>query len=170
MISFLIDTIMGIPHILLLLLISYAFGKGFKGVVLGVALTHWPSLARVIRGEVMQLKESEYIRIAAKLGQSRLQIAWRHMVPHLFPQFVVGLILMFPHAILHEASITFLGFGLSSEQPAIGIILSESMRYLITGKWWLAMLPGLMLVLTVVLFDVAGNSLRRILDPSSAQE
>ena len=92
------------------------------------------------------------------------------MVPHLFPQFVVGLILMFPHAILHEASITFLGFGLSSEQPAIGIILSESMRYLITGKWWLAMLPGLMLVLTVVLFDVAGNSLRRILDPSSAQE
>ena len=65
---------------------------------------------------------------------------------------------MFPHAILHEASITFLGFGLSSEQPAIGIILSESMRYLITGKWWLAMLPGLMLVLTVVLFDVAGNS------------
>ena len=169
-IAFLIDTIMGIPHILLLLLISYAFGKGFKGVVLGVALTHWPSLARVIRGEVMQLKESEYIQIAAKLGQSRLQIAWRHMVVHLFPQFVVGLILMFPHAILHEASITFLGFGLSSEQPAIGIILSESMRYLITGKWWLAMLPGLMLVLTVVLFDVAGNSLRRILDPSSAQE
>ena len=111
-----------------------------------MALTHWPSLARVIRGEVMQLKESEYIQIAAKLGQSRLQIAWRHMVPHLFPQFVVGLILMFPHAILHEASITFLGFGLSSEQPAIGIILSESMRYLITGKWWLAMLPGLMLV------------------------
>jgi len=169
-ISFLIDTLMGIPHILLLLLISYAFGKGFKGVVLGVALTHWPSLARVIRGEVMQLKESEYIQIALRLGQSRLRIAWRHMVPHLFPQFVTGLILMFPHAILHEASITFLGFGLSSEQPAIGIILSESMRYLITGKWWLALLPGLMLVMTVALFYIAGNSLRGVLDPSSAQE
>ena len=169
-ISFLIDTLMGIPHILLLLLISYAFGKGFKCVVLGVALTHWPSLARVIRGEVMQLKESEYIQIALRLGQSRLRIAWRHMVPHLFPQFVTGLILMFPHAILHEASITFLGFGLSSEQPAIGIILSESMRYLITGKWWLALLPGLMLVMTVALFYIAGNSLRSVLDPSSAQE
>ena len=92
------------------------------------------------------------------------------MVPHLFPQFVTGLILMFPHAILHEASITFLGFGLSSEQPAIGIILSESMRYLITGKWWLALLPGLMLVMTVALFYIAGNSLRSVLDPSSAQE
>lgn len=170
MISFLIDTIMGIPHILLLILVSFAFGKGFKGVVLGVALTHWPSLARVIRSEVMQLKDSEYIQAAARLGQGKLTIAVRHMLPHLFPQFAVGLILMFPHAILHEASITFLGFGLTSEQPAIGVILSESMRYLITGKWWLAVLPGVMLVLTVELFDVAGNALRRLLDPSSVQE
>lgn len=169
-ISFLIDTIMGIPHILLLILVSFAFGKGFKGVVLGVALTHWPSLARVIRSEVMQLKDSEYIQAAARLGQGKLTIAVRHMLPHLFPQFAVGLILMFPHAILHEASITFLGFGLTSEQPAIGVILSESMRYLITGKWWLAVLPGVMLVLTVVLFDVAGNVLRRLMDPASVQE
>ena len=169
-ISFLIDTIMGIPHILLLILVSFAFGKGFKGVVLGVALTHWPSLARVIRSEVMQLKDSEYIQAAARLGQGKLTIAVRHMLPHLFPQFAVGLILMFPHAILHEASITFLGFGRTSEQPAIGVILSESMRYLITGKWWLAVLPGVMLVLTVELFDVAGNALRRLLDPSSVQE
>ena len=121
-ISFLIDTIMGIPHILLLILVSFAFGKGFKGVVLGVALTHWPSLARVIRSEVMQLKDSEYIQAAARLGQGKLTIAVRHMLPHLFPQFAVGLILMFPHAILHEASITFLGFGLTSEQPAIGVV------------------------------------------------
>lgn len=169
-ISFLIDMILGIPHILLLLLISYALGKGFKGVVLGVALTHWPSLARVIRAEVLQLKNSTYIQISRQLGHSRLKVAFWHMIPHLFPQFLVGLILMFPHAILHEASITFLGFGLSSEQPAIGIILSESMKYLITGKWWLALFPGMMLVLTVVLFDVAGNALRRILDPSSAHE
>ncbi len=77
---------------------------------------------------------------------------------------------MFPHAILHESSITFLGFGLSAEQPAIGVILSESMKYLITGKWWLALFPGLMLVLTVVLFDLGGTSLRRILDPNSVHE
>ena len=92
------------------------------------------------------------------------------MLPHLVPQFLVGLILLFPHAILHESSITFLGFGLSNEQPAIGIILSESMKYLVTGKWWLALFPGAMLVLTVVLFDVAGESLRKIIDPASAQE
>ncbi|MDO4338214.1 MAG: ABC transporter permease [Eubacteriales bacterium] len=169
-ITFVIDMILGIPHILLLILISYAMGKGLKGVIVGVALTHWTSLARLIRGEVMQLRESEYILIAEKLGHSKLKIAVKHMVPHLLPQFLVGLVLMFPHAILHESSITFLGFGLSVEQPAIGIILSESMKYLIMGKWWLALFPGMMLVLTVVLFDLGGESLRKILDPSSVHE
>ncbi|MDO5541466.1 MAG: ABC transporter permease [Eubacteriales bacterium] len=169
-ITFLIDMVMGIPHILLLILISYACGKGLKGVIVGVALTHWTSLARLIRAEVLQLKESEYIQIAGKLGHSRLQIAYKHMLPHLLPQFLVGLVLLFPHAILHESSITFLGFGLSTEQPAIGVILSESMKYLIMGKWWLALFPGIMLVLTVVLFDVGGNSLRKIWDPNSVHE
>lgn len=169
-ISFFIDMVMGIPHILLLILISFACGKGLKGVIIGVALTHWTSLARLIRGEVLQLRQSEYILIAEKLGHSKFAVARKHMLPHLLPQFLVGLVLLFPHAILHESSITFLGFGLSSEQPAIGIILSESMKYLITGKWWLAVFPGIMLVLTVVLFDRGGTALRRILDPSSAHE
>lgn len=169
-ITWVIDLVMGIPHILLLILISYAFGKGFKGVVIGVALTHWTSLARLIRSEVLQLKEATYIKVAEKLGKSKLEIAWKHMVPHLLPQFLVGLILLFPHAILHEASITFLGFGLSPEQPAIGIILEESMAHLAMGRWWLAVFPGLLLVFTVVLFDVAGESLRKLLDPASAHK
>lgn len=169
-ISFLIDGIMGIPHILLLILISYACGKGLKGVIIGVALTHWTSLARLIRAEVLQLRQSEYILIAEKLGQSKWKIAVKHMLPHLLPQFLVGLVLMFPHAILHESSITFLGFGLSSEQPAIGVILSESMTYLIMGKWWLALFPGLFLVGTVLLFHYIGQELCRLLDPGSVHE
>ncbi len=169
-VTWIIDLVMGIPHILLLILISYAFGKGFKGVVIGVALTHWTSLARLIRSEVLQLKEATYIKVAEKLGKSKAEIAWKHMVPHLLPQFLVGLILLFPHAILHEASITFLGFGLSPEQPAIGIILEESMAHLAMGRWWLAVFPGLLLVCTVVLFDVAGGSLRKLLDPASAHK
>ena len=79
----------------------------------------------------------------------------------------VGLVLLFPPAILHEASITFLGFGLSPEQPAIGIILSESMRYLSMGKWWLALFPGALLVVTVALFDYMGRCLRRLTDVHS---
>lgn len=169
-ITWLIDLIMGIPHILLLILISVAVGKGVKGVVIGVALTHWPSLARLIRAEVLQIKESPYIQIAEKLGKSKWYIARRHIIPQLLPQFIVGLILIFPHAILHESSVTFLGFGLSTEQPAIGIILSEAMKYLVTGKWWLALFPGIFLVVTVILFYVAGEGIRKLVDPSSVHE
>lgn len=169
-ISFWIDLVMGIPHILLLILISVALGKGLKGVVFGVAFTHWPSLARLIRAEVIQLKESPYIQIAEKMGKSKWYIVRKHMMPHLIPQFFVGLILLFPHAILHESSVTFLGFGLSTEQPAIGIILSESMKYLVTGKWWLALFPGILLVTIVILFYVIGENLRKLTDPASVHE
>ena len=169
-ISWCIDLVMGIPHILLVMLISIACGRGFAGVVAGVSLSHWPSLARVIRGEVLQLRAAPYILAAEKLGVGRLRIIAGHMVPHILPQFLTGMILLFPHAILHEASVTFLGFGLSSEQPAIGVILSESMRYLTTGKWWLALFPGLALVLVVILFAMLGERLRRLLDPASAHE
>ena len=161
---------MGIPHILLLVLISFALGKGFWGVVAGISLTHWTSLARLIRGEVLQLKQSQYIKIAEKLGQGKLSIAFRHMTPHLIPQLFVGLVLMFPHAILHEASVTFLGFGLSPEQPAIGVILSESMKYLAMGKWWLALFPGLFLVFVVLLFHFMGSTISQLLDPAHAHQ
>ncbi len=161
----LIDLVMGIPHILLLILISFALGKGFKGVVIGISLTHWTSLARLIRGEVLQLKESQYIKIAEKLGQGKFSIAFKHMMPHLMPQLLVGFVLLFPHAILHEASITFLGFGLSSEQPAVGIILSEGMKYLAMGNWWLALFPGLFLAAVVLLFHLTGDILGRLMDP-----
>lgn len=169
-ISWWIDLILGIPHILLVMLISIACGRGFVGVVTGVALTHWPSLARVIRGEVLQLRQAPYILVAEKLGVSKMRISAVHMFPHLLPQFLTGTILLFPHAILHEASITFLGFGLSSEQPAIGVILSESMQYLTTGKWWLALFPGLSLVLVVLLFAMLGERVRKLLDPASVHE
>ena len=169
-ITWLVDLVMGIPHLLLLILISFALGRGTVGVIIAVAISHWPTLTRVIRGEILQLKEENYVKIAGKLGQSKIRIAVKHLVPHVFPQFLVGLILLFPHAILHEAALTFLGFGLPPEQPGIGIILSESMKYLSLGMWWLALFPGLALLGTVLLFDLAGSSLRRIIDPHSAQD
>ncbi len=169
-VTWLIDLMMGIPHIVLLILISFALGGGFWGVTIGVALTHWPSLSRVIRAEILQCREAGFVACARKLGQSKLQIAFKHMIPFVFPQFLIGLILLFPHAILHEAAITFLGFGLSPEQPAIGIILSESMMYLSAGMWWLAVFPGLALIGIVMLFDVVGSGIRKLIDPMSAQE
>lgn len=169
-VTWLIDLCMGIPHIVLLILISYALGKGFWGVAIGVAVTHWPSLTRVIRAEVLQCKNAPYVAVARKLGVGPLRIAATHVLPYVLPQYLVGLILLFPHAILHEAAVTFLGFGLSPEQPAIGIILSESMSYLTAGMWWLAVFPGLTLIAAVLLFDLAGSRLRTLVDPHHAQD
>lgn len=168
-VTWLIDLFISMPHIVTLLLISFAIGGGFKGVVVGIALTHWPSLTRLLRAEVMKVKTEQYIGVSRQLGKSRWWVAWNHYMPHLLPQVMIGFILLFPHTILHEAAITFLGFGLSPEQPAIGIILSEAMRYLSTGMWWLAFFPGLSLVIMVGIFDLLGNSLRKLIDPFHGQ-
>lgn len=169
-ITWLIDLIMGVPHTVLIILISFAFGRGLKGLLIGIAITHWASLARLIRGEVLQLRNQQYIQVSRKLGKSSRWILVRHLLPHLVPQFVVGLILLFPHAILHEASISFLGYGLPPEQPAIGIILAESMKYISSGMWWLAVFPGLLLVLIVLLIDRLGDNMRMLIDPYAAHE
>lgn len=169
-ISWLIDLFLSVPHMVMLILISFVSGGGMKGVVLGMALTHWPSLARVIRAEVLQLTNADYVLASRKLGRSRMWIATRHLWPHVLPQLLVGLLLLFPHAVLHEASLTFLGLGLSPHQPAIGIILSESMRYLSTGMWWLAVFPGLGLLLVVRAFDILGNRLQQLIHPKHSRE
>lgn len=169
-VNWLIDLVMGVPHLVLIILISFACGKGLKGLLVGVALTHWTSLARLIRAEVLQLRGEPYIAVSRRLGKKNGWILLHHILPHTIPQFVVGLVLLFPHAILHEAGVSFLGYGLPPEQPAIGIILSESMKYLSSGMWWLAVFPGLTLLLIVVLLDKLGDNLRMLVDPYSAQQ
>ena len=163
-----IDLFGSIPHILLIILLSICFGGGFYGVIMGVGLTHWTPLARVLRSEVKQIKTTEYIKLSQNLGKSKLWIAIKHIFPLVLTQIIVGVILMFPHAIMHEASITFLGFGLPPHEPAIGVILSESMNYLSSGYWWLAFFPGLSLLILVLLFDLIGDKLQKLINPETA--
>lgn len=166
--SWLIDLFLSVPHLVTLILIAFVSGGGLKGIVIGIALTHWPSLARVIRAEVWQLRSENYVQISYRFGKSRAWVAIHHMLPHLLPQILVGMLLMFPHAILHEAAITFLGLGLSPHEPAIGIILNESMQYLSTGMWWLAIFPGLALLVVVRMFAILGDRIRLLLDPGAS--
>lgn len=167
-ISWLTDFALSVPHAITIILISLACGGGLKGIVAGIVCTHWTSLTRVIRAEVIQLLSAEYTQISRQLGKSRWYIAREHMFPHIVPQLVVGVVLVFPHAILHEASVTFLGFGLPAHEPAIGIILSEAMKYLTSGKWWLAFFPGLCLVFLSMMVDKIGKNLEKLLDPNTA--
>lgn len=168
-ITWIVDVFFSLPHLVLLIMIAFAAGGGTQGVIIAVALTHWTSLARVIRAETLQVSSSDYTQLSRKLGRSPLWIARHHMLPHVIPQLLVGLILLFPHAILHEAALSFIGIGLSPHIPAIGIILAESMRHLSTGYWWLGVMPGLLLLLAVKAFDTLGENLRDLIDPKTSQ-
>ncbi len=167
-ISWFIDLVLSVPHTLIVILVSISVGGGLKGIILGVSLTHWPSLTRVIRAEVMQIKQSDYAKISRNFGKSNLYIATHHILPHIIPQLLVGIVLVFPHAVLHEASITFLGFGLPPHEPAIGIILSESMKYLSSGRWWLSFFPGLSLVIVSLMVDNIGKKFSQLINPKTA--
>lgn len=165
-----VDVCMGIPHLILLILISFMMGRGGKGVMTAVALTHWPELTRLVRAEVLQIRSAPCVKASYRMGKTRFQAAKEHMIPQVLPVYLIGVVLLFPHAIMHEAAITFLGFGFSAEVPAIGVILSESMKHIATGKWWMAVFPGLMLLLAVMLFDLIGENLKRLLHPNSGNE
>ena len=169
-VSWLIDLFASIPHILLIMMISIALGKGAFGVMMAVAFSHWVNLTRVLRAEVLQINTSEYVLLSKKFGKSKLWIAKEHILPLVLSQIFVGTLLVFPHAIMHESSVTFLGFGLSPHEPAIGIILAESMSYLAMGAWWLAFFPGVSLLIVVLLFDIIGDNLKRLFDPSEANK
>ncbi|WP_211262631.1 ABC transporter permease [Nitriliruptor alkaliphilus] len=169
-ISWVIDLFLSLPHLVLLILVAVAAGRGVRGVLIAVALTHWPSLARVLRAEARRVTSSDYVAVARHLGRSRAQIAWQHLGRHLGPHVLVGTILLFPHAILHEAALSFLGLGLPPHAPAIGILLADAMRELSAGSWWLALLPGLALLVIVKAVDAIGQQVRALTDPRSVHE
>ncbi len=169
-VNFAIDLCMGLPHLVLLILISFMMGKGVMGITIAAAVTHWPSMTRMIRQEVLQVRNSQYVLAAYKMGRSRWQVAVKHIIPHILPVYFIGATLLFPHCIMHESAVTFLGFGLPKELPAIGVILSEAMTHIVTGKWWLAVFPGLMLLIAVIFFDLIGEGLKNLLNPQTGNE
>lgn len=165
----LINLVMGIPHMLLLILISYSLGKGFPGCsnrdcpdALGVA-------GEAFAGGNLTDPGKSVCADLRKTGEKALVDCLEPHRPAGIAAICDRVILLFPHAILHEAGVTFLGFGLSSEHQR-SVLFYESMSYLITGKWWLALFPGAALVLVTLGFQAIGQSLGRLMDPGSAHE
>jgi peptide/nickel transport system permease protein len=166
-VSWLVDLFLALPHLVLLILLAFTLGGGTRAVVISVAVTHWPTLTRVLRGHAQEIVSSDYVMIARRLGCGNGWIARRHVAPQLLGHLLVGTVLLFPHAILHEAALSFLGLGVDPAEPSVGVLLAESMRYLSAGAWWLAVLPGLCLLVVVKLVDTIGENVRALLDPKS---
>jgi peptide/nickel transport system permease protein len=158
------DVQLSFPFILLALTINAIVGLGLRNIVLSLSAAGWVVYARVVRGEVLSVKQREYVQAASALGGGRLRVLFRHVLPNVAPSIIIVASLQFSQFIVAEAAISFLGFGVQPPTPAWGSMLSESRDFLYVA-WWLAAFPGAALALTALGINLVGDWLRDILDP-----
>ena len=163
-ILWLINVTWSIPTLLLVFALTMALGKGFWQIFIAVGLTMWISVARLIRGQVMALKELEYVQAARVLGFSDSRIILRHILPNVLgPVLVIGAS-NFATAIIIEAGLSFLGIGVQPPQPSWGLMIKENYNFIITHQPMLAIIPGIAIMLLVLAFNLLGNGLRDAVD------
>ena len=158
------DAALGFPTILVAMIVVTILGAGIENIILAVALTVWARFARMIRGEVLSIRELDFVTAARIAGVSTPMILLRHIFPNTINTLMVVTSLSVGQVILLEASLSFLGLGLSPGHPAWGIMVSEG-RSGILDVWWLALLPGLAITAVVLAFNFFGDWMRDILDP-----
>ena len=159
-----INILWAIPTILLVFAIKLTIGKGFWEIFVAIGLTMWVSAARLIRGQVLVLRETEYVTAAKALGLSDARIIFRHILPNIAGPLMVIAASNFAAAILIEAGLSFLGIGVQPPQPSWGLMIKEHYNFLLTDRPLLAIIPGLAIMLLVYAFNVLGNALRDVLD------
>ena len=158
------DVQLSFPFILLALTINAIVGLGLRNIILSLAAAGWVVYARVVRGEVLSVKQRDFVQAAAALGVGRGRLLFRHILPNVAPSIIVVSSLQFSQFIVAEAAISFLGFGVQPPTPAWGSMLSESRDFLYVA-WWLAAFPGAALALTALGVNLLGDWLRDTLDP-----
>ncbi len=160
----LVDATMGLPTILVALVLVVIMGVGTGVIIVAVAITVWDAYARMIRGEVLAVKELDFVILARVAGVSAPAIIWRHIFPSVISVLMVITSLRVGQVILLESSLSFLGLGVAPGDPAWGIMVSEG-RNVILKVWWLSLLPGLAITIVVVAFNFFGDWIRDSLDP-----
>jgi peptide/nickel transport system permease protein len=150
--------------ILLVVLFRPALG-GAGAIMLAVGLTHWPSLARIVRGELLSVRERPFVLAAIGGGSGRVRLARRHYLPHLLPAVGLAFVLTVPHAIFHESAYSFLGLGLPAHEASLGNVLADGQRSLLAGGWWIALFPGLAILLAAMSVGTLAEHWRERLHP-----
>lgn len=163
-IMWLINVTWSIPTLLLVIAITLALGKGFWQVFIAVGLTMWVEVARVVRGQVMSIKEMQYVVAARTLGYTDYRIIWKHILPNSLAPVIVISAANFAAAILIESGLSFLGIGAQPPMPSWGAMIKDHYSYIILGKAYLAVIPGLGIMSLVMAFMLMGNALRDALD------
>lgn len=163
-VMYLINVMWSIPTLLLVFAIVLAFGRGLGIIFLAVGLTMWVDVARIVRGQVKKIKEEQFVQAAKSIGVKEFRILFRHILPNIIgPILVIGAA-NFATAILIEAGLSYLGFGVRPPTPSIGNMLNEHYGYAITGKPALALVPAITIMLMVLSFNLLGSGLRDVFD------
>lgn len=166
-ITWLINVIWAIPTLLLVFAITMVLDKGFFQIFIAIGLTMWVGTARLIRGQVMSIKELEYIQAAKVMGYSSFRIIVKHILPNILGPTIVMASSNFATAILIEAGLSFLGIGVQPPVSSWGLMIKENYNFIITNRPLLAIIPGIAIMLTVLAFNILGNALRDALDVKS---
>ncbi len=169
-IIWIINVVWSIPTLLLVIAITLALGKGHWQVFIAVGLTMWVEVARVVRGQVLSLREKEFVEAGRALGFTNFRIISGHIIPNVLGPVIVISAINFAAAILVEAGLSFIGIGAQPPQATWGKIIAEHKGYIITGNAYLAAFPGIAIVLMVLAFILVGNGLRDALDSKTVDD
>lgn len=158
------DLVLAFPRLILLILVVALFSPQLSVIILVLGLTQWPGTTRIVRGDVLSLKQREFVQAARALGFSRWRIIFRHLVPNVLAPVIVAATLGVGNTIVLEAGLSFLGIGVQPPTPSWGSMVADG-RTALLGAWWVATFPGLVIVLVVLAFNLVGDGLRDALDP-----
>jgi peptide/nickel transport system permease protein len=158
------DMVLAFPRLVLLIMIIALFGPSITLIIIVLGATQWPGTTRIVRGDVLSLREREFIHAAQALGMSRARIMMRHLIPNVLAPVIVTATLGIGNTIVMEAGLSFLGLGVQPPTPTWGSMVAEGRDNLL-GAWWVATFPGLTIVMVVLAFNLVGDGLRDALDP-----
>lgn len=159
------DMFFAFPGLILAMAITAALGPGLNHVMYALMITWWPAYTRIVRGQVLSVKQNQYIEAARAVGVSRFKIILRHVIPNSLAPILVQATMDLGNVILNAAGLAFLGLGAAEYTADWGVMVSQGRSWLLAGKWWWSTFPGLAIFITVLAFNLFGDGLRDILDP-----
>ncbi|MCU7556901.1 ABC transporter permease [Macrococcus capreoli] len=155
-----VDVLYGIPYLLIVILLLVLLKPGLLTMIIALSLTGWVSMARIVRGQVLQLKQEQYIKAAELLGTSHLKIIQQHILPNIMGVIIVNLTFTIPSAIFAESFLSFLGLGIQAPSASLGTMANDALGVILSGEWWRLFFPSLFIALIMFCFNVIGDGLQ----------
>lgn len=164
-----VDIQLGFPAILVALILLAVLGKGVDKIIIALVAVQWAYYARTARSAALVERGKEYVEAARALGLSNARIVLRHLLPNSLPPLIVVGTVQIAHAIALEATLSFLGLGLPTTEPSLGLLIANGYEYLLSGKYWISVYPGIALLATILAINLVGDQLRDVLNPRLAK-